>query len=196
MTQKPSKPSSKKWLKVNIRTKLKRKAAPYRVRLFLSLFLIMTKDWKSRTPWREKLLNGPTPHAVEIPIAWQKKMGTGQMLIPNPLLIHQLVRQIPEGMLTTMNELRAKLAADHQMQTACPLTTGIFLKIAAYASREAQEEGRINDVIPFWRVIKGDRSLSDKLPGGIAFQKEHLMKEGHAFKGNKWIVDKNKWFSF
>jgi len=56
--------------------------------------------------WKEKLNSGQKPKVVEDP------RGRGRMLIPTPLLVDGLVRQIKPGELATMGQIRERLARD------------------------------------------------------------------------------------
>jgi alkylated DNA nucleotide flippase Atl1 len=99
------------------------------------------------------------------------------MLIPTPRLVNELIRKIPRGKLATVSELRRKLASDFQADVTCPLTTGIFVRIAAEAAEEDREQGR-KRIAPYWRVVKDDGSFNPKLPGGVARQSRTLRAEG------------------
>lgn len=76
--------------------------------------------------------------------------------------------------------MREKLAQDFKTIAACPLTTGIFLRIAADAAEEDMASGK-KDISPYWRVIKDDGSLNPKFPGGIKNQYKHLLEEDFEF---------------
>lgn len=114
------------------------------------------------------------------------RFGEGTMLIPTPLLVDRLVRQVPKGKLITGSELRRKLAEDFATNTTCPLTTGIFLRIAAEAAEEDRANGR-HRLTPYWRVIKDDGSLNPRYPGGVKSQTRNLRAEGFTLmrRGNK-----------
>ncbi len=108
----------------------------------------------------------------------------GRMLIASPLAIQAVIAKIPKGKVLTMGHLRQRLAAAHHADYTCPLTTGIFLRIVAEAAVEDQAAGKKNNT-PYWRVVKEDGSLLDKLPGGITAQKLLLKQEGHSFTNHK-----------
>ena len=55
------------------------------------------------------------------------------MLIPRPLDVDAFIRKVRRGRVVTMGELRKRLARDAGADTACPLCTGIFVRIAAGA---------------------------------------------------------------
>lgn len=113
-----------------------------------------------------------------------RKWGTGTMVIPAPIEVDELMRRVPKGRVTTINEIRAALARKHDVNFACPITTGIFAWIAAHAAAEAQAEGR-KRVTPWWRTLKSGGELNPKYPGGIELQVKLLKSEGHAIQQGK-----------
>ena len=64
------------------------------------------------------------------------KNGEGGFVIPAPLEVDALMKKVPKGKLTTINELRTALAKKHKTDFTCPITTDIFSWIAAYAADE------------------------------------------------------------
>ncbi|MEC8684856.1 MAG: hypothetical protein VXX76_03225 [SAR324 cluster bacterium] len=54
--------------------------------------------------------------------------------------MNALMEQIPPGKLTTIGRIREFLARSHGVETACPLTTGIFFRIAAEVAMESQKK--------------------------------------------------------
>jgi hypothetical protein len=145
---------------------------------------------KSRTSWQEKLnrSNG-LPKKGRVEGKMSQRWGTGTMVIPAPLEVDELMRKVPSGRLTTINELRAALARRHAVDLACPITTGIFAWIAAHAAEEAAAAGR-KRVTPYWRTLKSGGELNAKYPGGIASLKRRLAAEGHRVvkKGKRFFV--------
>lgn len=139
---------------------------------------------RTRTIWREKLEKEQEPKIVNIPPKMAKRFGTGKMLIPRPLDVDALIRKVKEGKLVTQDEIRKRLAKDFRADVTCPITTGIFVRIAAEAAEEDLREGR-KQITPYWRVIKSDGSLNEKLPGGTKAQAVRLRKEGHIILPSK-----------
>jgi len=114
---------------------------------------------------------------VTIPPKMQKRFGRGKMLIPCPLDVDALIRKIPKGKVATQGELREKLARAAGVEIACPITTGVFVRIAAEAAAEEARAGKAR-ITPYWRVVRDDGALMENLPGGLAAQAEHLEAEG------------------
>lgn len=145
---------------------------------------------KPRKSWREKLADSkglPKIGRVEGPMT--KRWGTGTMVIPAPLEVDALMKTVPRGRLTTINELRAALARRHRVDIACPITTGIFAWIAAHAAQESAAAGR-KRITPYWRTLKSGGELNEKYPGGAAALKKRLRAEGHRVirKGKRHLV--------
>ena len=133
---------------------------------------------KPGTTWRAKLQKDQPPKVVEIPPRMQKRFGSGTMLIPRPLDVDAMIRKIPKGKLATTSQIGDRLAKDCKADCACPMTTGIFVKIAAETAEEDLANGK-KRITPYWRVIKSDGQLNEKLPGGTFAQAKRLRAEGH-----------------
>ena len=132
----------------------------------------------TRKSWREKMNNPNLPKVVSIPANLRKRYGEGAMLLPSPIEVEALIQAVPEGSLTTVGEIRSTLAGKYSVATACPLVTGICVRLVAEAAEEAARAGA-SSVTPYWRVVKDDGSLNPKFPGGVARQAERLRAEGH-----------------
>jgi len=143
-----------------------------------------------RKSWCEKLKDSKgLPQVQKITGKMSKRWGTGTVVIPAPMEVDGIMRKVPEGKLTTINEIRAALAKKHGATIGCPITTGIFAWIAANAAEEQRQKGE-KDVTPYWRILKTGGVVNEKYPGGVEAQKKILEKEGHKViqKGKKHIV--------
>ena len=140
--------------------------------------------------WIEKLNDSKgLPKVEKITGKLSKRWGTGTVAIPAPMEVNNLMRKVPRGKVTTINEIRAALAKKHRATIGCPITTGIFSWISAHAAEEEREKGR-KDITPWWRTLKTGGILNEKYPGGVENQKRLLEKEGHKVvsKGKNFIV--------
>ena len=140
--------------------------------------------------WVEKLNDSKgLPRVVVITDKMSKRWGTGTVAIPAPLEVDGLMRRVPKGKLTTINEIREAVAKKHNATIGCPITTGIFAWVSANAAEELKQEGK-TDVTPYWRTLKVGGILNPKYPGGIEGQKKLLEKEGHKIvqKGKNCVV--------
>ena len=140
--------------------------------------------------WREKLAdNKGLPKVGRVTGKMSKRWGQGTMVIPAPLEVDALMKQVPKGRVVTINELRSALAAKHKVDFACPITTGIFSWIAAHAAAEAEAEGA-KRITPYWRTLKTGGELNPKYPGGPEAIAKRLRLEGHEIvaKGKRSLV--------
>lgn len=97
---------------------------------------------RTRKSAREKLDNPALPKVVAVPERWQVRYGNGGMLVPSPREVERLMRSVRPGELLTVSQIRERLAREHGVDMTCPLTTGIFVRIAAVAAEEDRREGK------------------------------------------------------
>lgn len=143
-----------------------------------------------RRSWREKLADSKNlPRVEKLCGPHLERYGRGTMVIPTPLEVDEVMRQVPRGKVVTINEIRRVLAAKHNVTMTCPITTGIFAWIAAHAAKEAEDEGK-KRITPYWRTLKMEGEVNPKYPGGIAAIRKLLQAEGHKIvqRGKRWFV--------
>ncbi len=69
---------------------------------------------KLRKSWQEKLLDSKDlPKIVEINEKMSQRRGTGTCVIPAPIEVDGIMKQVPRGKLITINQIREKLAKKH-----------------------------------------------------------------------------------
>ncbi len=143
-----------------------------------------------RKSWQEKLNDDKgLPKVVEITEKMSKRWGMGTCVVPAPREVDAIMKRVPGGKLTTINEIRNALAKKHRATIGCPITTGIFASIAAHAAADDAGMGK-TDVTPYWRTLKAGGVINEKYPGGVEEQKKLLESEGHRIdqKGRKTVV--------
>ncbi len=144
----------------------------------------------AKKTWTEKLNDDEgLPKVEKITDKMSKRWGSGTVVIPAPREVDELMKSVPEGKLTTINEIRAALARKHKATIGCPITTGIFAWVAANAAEESRQKGE-RMITPYWRTLKTGGVINEKYPGGAEGQKRLLEKEGHKAirKGRNYIV--------
>jgi hypothetical protein len=120
--------------------------------------------------WAEKLHCGKTPHVKEIDKAFADIPAGAQMYISSPEEINEFVKGIAKGQFITPKEMRAALAKAGGAEHTCPVSTGIFLRIASEAAYEEHLQGKdLSEITPFWRVVEPDSDLAKKLECGTEF---------------------------
>ena len=114
--------------------------------------------------WIEKRNCGKEPHIKIIEKTFAGVPAGSKLLISSPIEIDQFIRSIPKKQQIEPQEMRTQLAKRHQADATCPVSTGIFLRIVAEAAVEEYRSGiTINNITPFWRVIKQESPLAKKL---------------------------------
>ena len=69
---------------------------------------------KTKKTWQEKLNDDKDlPRVEEITGNMRQNWGTGTFIIPAPREVNEIMRQVPKGKLTTINEIRKTLAKKH-----------------------------------------------------------------------------------
>lgn len=103
-----------------------------------------------------------------------EKYGGERMYFAPPLAYDRVMKTIPFGKVTTVGEIRSYFARINDADFTEPITAGVFVSIAAWAS-----EQRETDKTPYWRTLKANGQLNPKYPGGVEAQKAKLEAEGH-----------------
>ena len=141
----------------------------------------MKMAYKRKT-WQEKLHNGH-PDKVEVV---DKKFGDvpegATMYIATPGIADAYIRNIPAGRHTSLQQMRKDLAAGHNAEYCCPITSGIFLRIVAEAAYEEYRAGKpLKKITPFWRMIDSKTPVAKKLTFDVDLIIEQRKKEGLSF---------------
>jgi hypothetical protein len=132
-----------------------------------------------RKTWQEKMDNGRKPEVVQIEKAYAGIPVGARVLVSTPHEVDAFIKKIPEGRFMTADELRHKMAAKHGADAACPLLTGILLRIVSEAAWERIKDGKDpSEVTPFWRVVPSRSSLAKKLACGEGFVRKMQRQEG------------------
>lgn len=113
-----------------------------------------------------------------------EKYGGNKMYFALPIAYDEVMKKIPYGKVITVGKIRELFAKKNGADFTEPITAGIFVSIAAWASHQ-----RLKDKTPYWRTLKANGELNEKYPGGTRKQKEKLEAEGHIIiqKGRKSI---------
>ncbi len=91
--------------------------------------------------------------------------GEGQlMFVGTPRIIADYIEKIPYGETRTVEKLRGDLARRRKCDITCPMSTAMFVRMAAEAALEDLADGIApSKTIPFWRVIDGQYKIAGKL---------------------------------
>lgn len=114
-----------------------------------------------------------------------ERYGGSRMYFAPPIDYDTVMKRVPYGKVLTVGRIRDYFAKQNGADFTEPMTAGMFVSIAAWASYQRGGE----DETPYWRTLKSDGELNAKYPGGAKAQKEKLEAEGHTIiqKGRKNI---------
>jgi len=103
-----------------------------------------------------------------------KKYGGSRMYFAPPLDYDRVMKRVPRGKVITVGKIREHFARQSGADFTEPITAGVFVSIAAWASHQ-----RAEDETPYWRTLKANGELNEKYPGGVEAQRKKLEDEGH-----------------
>ena len=96
-----------------------------------------------------------------------------KMLIASPEMITSYISKIPKGETVTPRQMRLDLAKQHHADNSCPVSTGIFLRMAIKQSLDRQQLKPAS--FPFWRIIDEKHPIVEKL--GLCAKQIKAMRE-------------------
>ncbi len=71
---------------------------------------------KTRKSWQEKLADSKDlPRVQEVTPNMSQRWGTGKFVIPAPVEVDEIMKKVPRGKLTTINDIRQVLAQKHSV---------------------------------------------------------------------------------
>jgi|TARA_A100001388_G_scaffold267466_1_gene241655 hypothetical protein len=86
------------------------------------------------------------------------------LFVANPKIVDQYIRDIPTGQSRTIVQMRRALAQSRNADATCPVSTAIFLRIAAQAAIDEMEDGCETELVsPFWRVLRASDKITERL---------------------------------
>ena len=103
-----------------------------------------------------------------------QKYGGSRMYFAPPIAYDEIKKRVPFGSVTTVGKIREYFAKSSGADFTKPVTAGIFVSIAAWASHQRSE-----DQTPYWKTLKTNGELNEKYPDGVKAQKAMLEAEGH-----------------
>jgi hypothetical protein len=92
------------------------------------------------------------------------------MLIVTPMMVDEVLRELPYSTIVDQSHIRQTLAKKFKADYACPVTTGISLRVVAERAYSQLQQGiKESDITPFWRVVSPSSDLAQKLECGTSF---------------------------
>jgi hypothetical protein len=125
--------------------------------------------------WQAMLGKKKSPKLVVLDKDFAGIKAGSRLFIATPQIIDDYIRRIPAGQTRTIEILRNELARKYECTATCPVSTAIFIRIAAEAALEELADGEaLHAVAPFWRLIDPDSKVAARLkvdPEWIAAQR-------------------------
>lgn len=113
---------------------------------------------------REKLAQKKTSKVVVLDHAFAGMDAGQKMFVATPQIVDNYIRKIPHGETRTIVRLRNELARRHRCDSACPMSTSIFIRLSAQAALEEMADGATTqEIAPFWRVLSSADKITKKL---------------------------------
>ena len=86
------------------------------------------------------------------------------LFVANPKIVDHYIRDIPTGQSRTIVQMRRALAQSRNADATCPVSTAIFLRIAAQAAIDEMEDGCETELVsPFWQVLRASDKITERL---------------------------------
>jgi len=128
---------------------------------------MMAEKRKKPTDWRKRFGAAKAPHVVMLHTDFAGVKAGNTMLISSPGEIANYLSRIPKDETRTMDRMRNELARKAGANAMCPVTTAIYLRVVAEVALADLAEGkRLEQVVPFWRVVLPGSKVAQKLSCG------------------------------
>ena len=88
-----------------------------------------------------------------------EKYGGERMYFAPPADYDKVMKRIPFGKVITIGKIRDYFAKENDADFTEPITAGVFVSIAAWASYQ-----RLENETPYWRTLKANGELNAKYP--------------------------------
>ena len=133
----------------------------------------------ARKSWQQKM-EGSASNEVKPAPADFADIKTGQlMLLTSAKDVADYIANIPKGQEIDIKALRSGLAKQAGAETACPIVTGICLRIVAECTGEKLDAGLpAKDLPPVWRAMPPKATIWKKLENGADKLRKLRVSEG------------------
>ncbi len=144
----------------------------------------MARKTKKPTDWRKRFGAAKAPHVVMLHADFAGVKAGNTMLISSPGEIANYLSRIPKAETRTMDRMRNELARKAGANAMCPVTTAIYLRVVAEVALADLAGGkRLEEVVPFWRVVLPDSKVAQKLSCGPDHVAHLIALDGAAAAG-------------
>jgi hypothetical protein len=125
---------------------------------------------KSKTDWEARFACEKPLTIKTIEKSFADIPAGSSMLIVTPKMVDEEVRKLPRGSIVAQTDIRKSLSKRYKSDYACPVTTGIALRVVSERAYLQIISGMgDSEVAPFWRVVAPSSGLAQKLRCGKSF---------------------------
>lgn len=114
---------------------------------------------------REKYDRYTTAHTKVLDAPFAGVPAGARLHISTPRDLEAQIRTIPAGTTIDVATLRAEIAARHDADATCPVTTAMYLRIVIEIALDELARDSDADVAPFWRVVEPDSAIARRVDG-------------------------------
>ncbi len=101
-----------------------------------------------------------------------------RLFVATPKIVDDYIRSIPYGETRTIERMRRDMARRRKCDASCPVSTAIFIRIAAQAAVDEMNAGKeMSEVSPFWRLLKSSDKITKKLSVDSAWVDQQRLAE-------------------
>ncbi len=113
----------------------------------------------------EKLKQKKSPKKVLLEKDFAGVKAGQWLFVGTPQIVADYIRKIPPGQTRSIVRMRNEIARRRRCDAMCPVSTAIFVRIAAEVAIEEMNAGaKLLEVIPFWRLLAGSDKIAKRLP--------------------------------
>lgn len=128
---------------------------------------------------RQKYERNTTAHTKVLTSPFAGLAAGARLHISTPRDLDARIRSIPAGTTLDVPALRNEIAAAHDADSTCPVTTAIHLRTVIDVAIDDLTTGTpIDDITPFWRVVAPDSALALKVEGAADVIRAQRRAEG------------------
>ena len=116
-----------------------------------------------KSAW-EKMREDKSPKVVVLEKDFADMKKGQRMFVGTPKIVDAYIKKIPHGKHRNIIRMRREMARKEKCDVMCPVSTAIFIRLAAQAAIEEMEQGKsVDQVTPFWRLLTAKDKITKRL---------------------------------
>lgn len=116
-----------------------------------------------KSAW-EKMREDKSPKVVVLEKDFADMKKGQRMFVGTPKIVDAYIKKIPHSEYRNVIRMRREMARKEKCDVMCPVSTAIFIRLAAQAAIEEMEQGKsVDEVTPFWRLLTAKDKITKRL---------------------------------